>query len=171
MIVVSNTSPIVNLAAVGQLQLLQQLYDKISIPQAVHHEIVVVGVGQPGASEVRSSNWIETLQVQNRAMAASLQLKVDVGEAEAVARAAELDADLLLLDERQGRAAASHFGLKFTGLLGVLREAKHKGLVPAIQPILDDLIEKAGFWVTCELYDRVLQSAGERQERRAGNNL
>jgi predicted nucleic acid-binding protein len=45
--------------------------------------------------------------------------------------------------------------------LGILIEAKHKGLVPAIKPILDDLIEKAGFWVAQELCDRVLQAAGE----------
>ena len=161
MIVVSNTSPIINLAVVGQLQLLRQLYGQILIPQAVHHEIVVVGLGQPGAAQVKSSDWIEMHLVSNRVLVASLQLKVDEGEAEAIALAAELKADLVLLDERKGRVAASHLGLRFIGLLGILVEAKHKGLVSATKPILDELIEKAGFWVAQDLYDRVLQSAGE----------
>lgn len=161
MIVISDTSPIVNLAAVGQLELLRQLYSKIVIPQAVRHEIVVVGAGQPGAIEVEASDWIQTHQVTNRTMVSSLQLEVDDGEAEAIALAAELKADLLLLDERRGRIVVSRLGLKFIGLLGVLIEAKYRGLVPAIRPILDDLIGKAGFWITRELYDRVLQAAGE----------
>ena len=161
MIVVSNASPIINLAAVGQLELLRQLYDVIVIPQAVHHEIVVVGAGQAGAAQVKACDWIETYAVTRQAMAVSLQLEVDEGEAEAIALAAELGADLLLLDERRGRTVASRLGLKVTGLLGVLIEAKHRGLVSAIRPILDDLTVKAGFWVTQELHDRVLQAAGE----------
>lgn len=161
MIVVSNASPIVNLAAVGRLELLRQLYGKVVIPQAVHHEIVVVGAGQPGAAEVEASDWVEFCRVTDRTMVTSLQLEVDEGEAEAIALAAELEADLLLLDERRGRIVASRLGLKFIGLLGVLIEAKHRGLVPAIKPLLDDLIGKAGFWVTRGLYDRVLRAVGE----------
>jgi predicted nucleic acid-binding protein len=160
-IVVSNTSPIINLAAVGQLQLLWQLYGRIIIPQAVYREIVIVGAGQPGAVQVKSSDWIEMRPVSDQALVASLQLKVDEGEAEAIALAAALNADLVLLDERRGRVAASHLGLRYVGLLGILIEAKHNGLVSNIKPILDDLLERAGFWVAQELYDRVLQAAGE----------
>jgi predicted nucleic acid-binding protein len=160
-IVISNTLPLVNLAAVGRLELLLQLYGRVIIPQAVYHEIVVVGAGQPGATEVEAFDWIESRQVSDRALVASLQLEVDEGEAEAIALAVELDADLLLLDERRGRTVAFRLGLKFIGLLGVLIEAKHRGLVPTVRPILDDLIGKAGFWITRELYDRVLKVAGE----------
>ena len=53
MIVVSNTSPIINLAAIGQLELLQHLYGTIAIPQAVYHEIAVKGHGQAGAVEIQ----------------------------------------------------------------------------------------------------------------------
>jgi predicted nucleic acid-binding protein len=66
-----------------------------------------------------------------------------------------------LIDERRGRAVASRLGLKFVGLLGTLIEAKQHGLVPAVKPILDDLLTKAGFWISRELYDRVMQTAGE----------
>jgi len=161
MIVVSNTSPIVNLAAIGQLDLLRLLYGKVAIPQAVYNEIVVTGTGQPGATEVETFDWIEIKQATNQAAVASLKLELDEGEAEAIALALELKADLLLLDERKGRMTASRLGLKFIGLLGVLMEAKHKGLILAIRPIMDDLIGKAGFWISQKLYDHVLQAAGE----------
>ena len=161
MITVSNSSPIINLAAVGKLKLLRQLYGKVAIPQAVRHEIVIVGAGQPGAAEVETLDWIETRQVTDRTIVASLQLEVDDGEAEAIALAAELGADLLLLDERRGRIVASRLGLKFIGILGVLIDAKNRGLVQAVKPILNDLTGKAGFWITPELYDLVLQATGE----------
>ncbi len=161
MIVVSNTSPIMNLAVVGQLELLPQLYGRIVVPQAVYDEVVVAGVGQPGAAEVKAADWVEVKDATNRTTVASLQLELDKGEAEAIALATELQADLVLLDERKGRTIASRMGLKPVGLLGLLIEAKHKGLIPATKPVMDDLVKKAGFWISPELYSRVLQAAGE----------
>ena len=161
MIVVSNTSPIVNLAVVGQLDLLRQLYDKVIIPQSVRDEIVIAGEGQPGATEVSSLEWIETRQVTDRPLLASLRLELDEGEAEAITLAIEMRANLLLLDERKGRAIAARLGLQFVGLLGVLLEAKHAGLIPAVKPLVDDLVTKAGFWIGQELYEHVLQAVGE----------
>jgi hypothetical protein len=160
-IVVSNTSPITNLAAVGQLEVLRQLYDKVLIPQAVYGELTFGGAVQPGGREVQTLQWIETRQVTDRVLVAALQVELDPGEAEAIALAVELKADLLLLDERRGRAVASRLGLRFVGLLGVLIEGKHKGYIPAVKPILDDLVMKAGFWVSQRLYARVVQAAGE----------
>lgn len=159
MIVVSNASPVINLAVIGQLDLLRQLYGQVLIPQAVYDE--VVAIGQPGAVEIEKCDWIKTHQVVNRALVASLELELDRGEAEAIALAIELEADLILLDERKGRTIAAHLGLALIGLLGVLVEARSKGLIPAVQPSLDALISRAGFWISQELYDRVLQVAGE----------
>jgi len=92
---------------------------------------------------------------------ASLRLEVDQGEAEAIALAIELQADLLLLDEQRGRAIASRLGIRSVGLLGILIEAKHRGFVATVGSVLDDLIGKAGFCITPELYTRVLETAGE----------
>ena len=69
MIVVSNTSPIINLAAVGQLDLLRHLYGQVVIPQAVYSEIVGVGAGQPGADEVAASDFTVTLSWDSGALA------------------------------------------------------------------------------------------------------
>ena len=161
MIVVSNTSPIINLAAIKQLELLQYLFGRIIIPQAVYHEIAVRGYAQAGATEVQTYRWFERNQVQDMALVRRLEQQLDTGEAEAIALAIELQADLLLLDERRGRSIAKQYGLTVTGLLGILVMAKQKGYTPAVKPLLHDLRTIAGFWIDQELYTRVLASAGE----------
>jgi hypothetical protein len=70
-------------------------------------------------------------------------------------------AELLLVDEERGRTIAQRLGLRVIGLLGVLIEAQHRGLIDAVNPILNALVNRAGFWVTRDLYVRVLQAAGE----------
>ena len=84
MIVVSNASPIINLAVIGKLDLLHQLYGEVCIPQAVRHEIVVLGAGQPGAAEVAGLEWIKVCPVADRTAVVSLCLEIDEGEAEAI---------------------------------------------------------------------------------------
>jgi hypothetical protein len=160
-IVVSNTSPILNLAAIGQLELLNQLYERVLIPRAVNHEITAIGAGQPGAMGIQRIEWIEVRQVTDRTLVTALCTEIDEGEAEAIALAIEQKADLLLLDERRGRIVASRLGIPFIGLMGVLIDGKHKGYIPAIKPLLDGLIAEAGFWVSQQLYGRVLTVAGE----------
>ena len=161
MIVVSNTSPIINLAAIGQLDLLQSLYSTIAIPQAVYYEIAVRGYKQAGAMEIQSYHWFERDQVQDVTLVKRLMQQLDVGEAEAIALAIEMRADLLLLDERRGRTIAKQLGLAVTGLLGILLVAKQRGYLKAVRPILHELMSVAGFWIDEELYKRVLASAEE----------
>ncbi|MEB3215404.1 MAG: DUF3368 domain-containing protein [Nostocales cyanobacterium 94392] len=162
MIVISDTSPITSLAAVGQLDLLRQLYTKILIPEVVYQELTATSTPVPGSIEVRTFNWIEVRQVKNRSLiAVLLEQQLDEGECEAIALAIEIDAELLLIDERRGRAEADKLGLRITGLLGVLVEAKQKGFVVAVKPVMDDLIAIAGFRVADALYTRILQMVEE----------
>jgi hypothetical protein len=159
--IVSNASPLIALVRIGQLDLLRQLYSEIIIPEAVWHEVVVEGADQPGAEAVSSASWIVRRTVMNRPLVHGLQQELDAGEAEAIALAVEIDDALLLMDERLGRDTARHFGIRYTGVVGVLIEAKHKGFVQAIQPLLDALRDLAGFRVSEALYRRVLQDEGE----------
>ena len=161
MTVVSNTSPITNLAAVGQLNLLQQLYTRIIIPQAVYQEMAGVRYTVPGTMEVQTLSWIQTQEVIDRNLVTELQTELDEGESEAIALAIELTADRLLIDDYAGRTVASRFGLNFTGVLGVLLVAKRRGLSPSVKAVMDDLIAQAGFRVSNQLYADVLLAAGE----------
>lgn len=86
---------------------------------------------------------------------------LDRGEAETIALALELGADLVLLDERDGRYAAQRFGLRFVGVLGILLEAKSNDLIKEIKPYLDSLRQQAGFYIHETLYNYVLTLAGE----------
>lgn len=160
-VIVSNASPLINLARIGKLELLRQLYGELSVPEAVWQEIVVKGTGQPGADEVQAATWIKRRTVTNQQLARALRQELDAGEAEAIALALEMEAELLLMDEHVGRETARHLGLHYTGLIGVLIEAKRKGFISAVKPHLDALRDVAGFRVSDSLYQRVLQDEGE----------
>lgn len=158
--VVSNTSPIVNLAAIGQLDLLRLLFGQIHIPEAVYHEIVVQGAGQPGAREVIESDWIVRQAVSERRLVTMFEREVDRGEAEALALATEVQADWVLLDERAARELAATIGLQYTGILGVLARAKAGGAISEVGPHLDAL-RSYGFWISGPLYRHILEYVGE----------
>lgn len=160
MIVVSDTSPIINLAAIGKLDLLHVLYGEVFIPNAVYREIASFA-DQPGASEVQTLNWIARRTCEREDLVRALRGELDEGEAEAIALAVEMQADLLLIDERAGRRAATRLGLERIGLLGVLLEAKQQGHLNALAPLLDALRQEAGFWISESLRHRVLELAGE----------
>ena len=66
MSVVSNASPLINLARIGKLTLLRDLYGELIVPEAVWQEVVVEGAGQPGADAVESATWIKTQAATNR---------------------------------------------------------------------------------------------------------
>lgn len=161
MIVISDTSPITNLAAIAQLDLLRQLYDSIVIPRAVYNEMAGVNREVPGAAEVQSLDWIQTQTLNNPERVREIRQGIDQGEAEAIVLALELEADLLLMDERRGRAVAARYGLSVTGLLGVLLQAKQNHLIAAVKPLLDQLIAQVNFRVSTQLYAEVLRLAGE----------
>lgn len=163
MIVISDTSSITNITAINQLDLLQKLYQRIIIPEAVYRELTSVEKPVPGTKEVQTLDWIETRQVVDTALVEQLseEKRLDIGESEAIALAVELKAELLLIDERKGRQEAINQGLKITGLLGILIEAKLKELIPDVKPLLDDLIIIANFRVSEPLYQQILQITKE----------
>lgn len=161
MTVVCNTSPITNLAAIAQLDLLRQVYGEIVIPQAVYDELTALPNPVPGTLEVQTLSWIQVQTVMDQAQVAEFRRKVDLGEAEALALALEVSAERVLIDDAAGRAIALELGLTITGVLGVLLMAKQRQLITAVRPLMDGLIAQAGFWVSDELYQRVLQQAGE----------
>jgi len=160
-IVVSNSSPLAALAAVNQTRLLQKLYERVLVPEAVWQEVIEQGVNKPGIAELSRANWLERRPVTDKTLVMALQDSLDLGESEAIALALDVGADLLLMDERLGRRAAQRLGLRVTGVLGVLIEAKHKSLLPAVKPVLDQLRDEVGFRLSEVLYQQVLEDEGE----------
>lgn len=163
MTVVCNTSPISNLAAIGQLALLQQVYGSIVVPLAVVDEIAKVAAIYTQAALVPSQPWILIQSVTDRTLVQRLQgKKLDLGESEAIAIALELDAELLIIDEQLGRRIAVSEGLNITGLIGVLLEAKNRELIAKVKPLVDDLIVQARFRISTQLYTDILLLADEQ---------
>jgi predicted nucleic acid-binding protein len=163
--VISNSSPLINFAAIGRFTLLRELYGTIIIPNAVYHEVVVAGRGQPGAAEVEQADWVVRETVSNPTIVAALH-ELGRGEAEAIALAVENPGSLLILDERRGRLAALQLGVHIIGTLGVLVVAKRKRLIPALAPEMDKLQTQVGFRVRADLRAKVLQEVGEEEEGR-----
>jgi predicted nucleic acid-binding protein len=162
MIVVSNTSPLTNLTTIGQFDLLRRLYGDVHIPEAVWDELNAGGMTWPGRDAVAEATWIHRHQVRNGTAVAALLDDLDQGEAEAIVLALELGADLLLVDEADGRHHAQRLGLHVTGVIGTLRAAKEKRLIDAVRPHLDALRSVAGFYIGEDLYQFVLGTVGER---------
>jgi uncharacterized protein len=140
---------------------LHDLYGQIFIADAVWHELNAQNKLWPGRQEVASAGWITIQTPFNQQAVIALCRDLDRGEAETIALALELEADLVLLDERDGRYAAQRFGLEVVGVLGILLEAKSKGLIRHIQPHLEALRQKAGFYIHDKLYQQILALAEE----------
>jgi uncharacterized protein len=161
MIVVSNTSPLTNLVAIGQFDLLRQLYGEVQIAAGVLGELQARGRHWPGYDETMRASWVKQHTTHNHDIIAVLLRDLDQGEAETLALAVELGAELVLMDERDGRRFAQRLNLRPVGVVGILLEAKKGGLLNIIRPCLDALRHDAGFYITDSLYKLVLDLAGE----------
>lgn len=158
-IVVSNSTPLIALAWLKRLDLLPMLFDTVYIPQAVDNEIQH-NPNAVGASELKSASWLKITSVKD-ALAVSLLLdQLDAGESEAIVLARELQAGLLLMDERRGRRRAIQAGLNVVGTLGILIQVRRQNLVGPLRPILDQL-GQLPFHISEQLYQDVLQAVGE----------
>ena len=153
MIVVSDTSPLTSLLTVDRLEILQELFASVLIPDAVRDELVRYHASLPDFVVVQSP--------ANEQQVAELAEIVDRGEAEAIVLAQEVHADLLLIDERLGRSVATGRGLHVIGLLGVLLLAKRRGLLASVADIIGQIERRAGFHISAELRKLVLEQAGE----------
>jgi uncharacterized protein len=159
---VSNSSVLIALSTIQQLDLLQQRFPRgILIPQAVWHEVVTTGGGRPGAQAVATAPFLQVRPITDVALANVLQAELDYGEAEAIALFLEHPADALLLDEKSARRVAARMRLPVLGTVGILIWAKHHGLIDSLKEQLDRLIDQGGFRLGQQLYDRALRHMGE----------
>jgi predicted nucleic acid-binding protein len=160
---VADSSVLIHLAAIGRLDLLRSLFERLTLPPAVWREVVEEGSGRPGAREIeagRRDGWIEVRQPSNELLLRSLKRQLDHGEAEAICLAVEHGAGLILLDESEARRVAAEFELERTGAIGVLMRSKLERRITLLRPELDRL-RTSGFWIESALYQRALAAVGE----------
>jgi len=161
MIVVSNTTPLIGLATIRRFDFLRQLFGEIYIPRAVYDEAVVSGREVGGAKrEVSTATWIHTVKVQDRLAVEVLLDELDLGEAETIILAHELNADWVLMDEKKGRRKLAQLGMPKIGTVGILLKAKQVGLLSVVHPELEKLRQR-GFSISQTVIDAVLKQAGE----------
>ena len=162
--VVSNSSPLIHLAKIGRLELLEKQFAEILVPTTVWREAVEEGGALPDADILAGSNWIRVLTVADSPLLRNLRTGLHAGEAEAIALALEINADLVLLDETEARHYGEVHGLHVTGLMGVLLAAYEQRSIPSLKDCLD-LLEETGFYLSEDLRRSVLRFADERDER------
>ncbi len=164
MIVVSNTSPITNLAAIGRFDLLREVYSTLHIPEGVWDELNAFGKRWPGSDEVASAEWVKVDTVLDHALVVSLMRDLDKGESETIALGIELKADIVLMDELEGRHIARRFGIPVVGTVGTILLAKEQGFIERVKPLLDALRWQAGFFLSDSVYLDALRLAREQRD-------
>ena len=162
--VVSDSSVLIHLANIGRLDLLRQMYCRVSIPMAVWREVVEEGRGRAGAREVeaaKDAGWIEVEAVSNELILRLLKRDLDDGEAEAITLAVQRQAALLLVDELGARRIAELYRVRKTGTVGLLIRAKREGRIESLRVELDKLRHEGGFWLEEALCQKAMAAVGE----------
>ena len=147
--IIADTSCLILLVNVGRLEVLQKIYGHIITTPEIAAEF---GEAMPV--------WIEVRSVADRARTDALVLRLDRGEASAIALALETKGCLVILDDMKARRVANELGLDYTGTLGVVIKAKQEGFISEAAPLLHALRE-AGLWITDEVFIQTLHQCGE----------
>lgn len=160
-LIISNTTPLINFAEIGRMDVLEALFGLVTITPAVVDELSAKSVLFPQAARVPALPGIRVQAPSDRLLVRGYAAQVHEGEAECIALAMEHAGALLLLDDLGARSLAAANQLPFTGTLGCLAQAKRQGLIPNVRPMLHELRTKARFWIREDLEDRVLRDCGE----------
>ena len=161
-LIVSDSSVLIHLGAVGRLMLLKSLYGRVIVPPAVDIEIIEQGSNRPSVASYRaavSDGWIEKQMPFDQALITLLQQQLDWGEAQAIALAIEQNATLILIDDAHARDIADLYQLPKIGTLGILLQAKQHGLITSIKEELKTL--RTHMWLSDQLVAKVLAAANE----------
>ena len=125
MLVISDSTPIISLAKISQLDLLQKLFKKVFIPRAVWNELTSNEFYADEIVQIKSANFIIVHDVCDKNSVKILNeiVGLDIGESEAISLAICSSADVLLIDEHKGRQVASQLNLNIVGTVGILLQA------------------------------------------------
>ncbi|MCE2719216.1 MAG: DUF3368 domain-containing protein [Dolichospermum sp.] len=159
---VSNSSVLIALSSIGQLELINQRFpDGVMIPQAVWKEVVETGIGRFGAEQVAKASWLTILPVSNIALVSLLKLELDEGESEAITLFIEKPNQAILLDEKSARRVAKQMNLPVLGTVGILIWAKQNGLILNLREQLDALQSVGKFRLSNLIYQEAIKKVDE----------
>lgn len=157
---VTNTSPLIFLAKLNRLELLQKAADEVFVPSAVIEEIRQHSDEASEKIEEALSSWLRVRQVKDRQIIDVLLADLDYGEAEAIALAREISADRIIMDDLDARRLAWRLNLNVIGTLGLLLGARLRGELSSLKQEIDRL-QREGFRASAALVEAVLREAGE----------
>lgn len=158
MLVVADSSPLIVLVNIGHIDVLPALFVGVTIPSQVAQEVGDPRRPRPVLDFINTPPpW---LTVQNPASVEAIPL-LHAGETAAISLARELNADLLLIDEVQGRRAAAARNIKLTGTVGVLELAAEARLLDLKNAF--DRLKQTDFWISNKLLDERLALFQKRQ--------
>lgn len=156
---VSDSTPLIALARIGELDLVRSVFSRVVIPEAVARELTEARADAPGAQEVAAARWVERASADPQ-LVRPLELLVDRGEAEAIALARSGPDDLLLTDDGKARRVARQLGIRVQGTLGVLVRARDLELITAVRPLVARL-RAADYRITDRIVAELLHRLGE----------
>lgn len=148
-LIISDTSSLILLDKIGEINLLRQVFHQVYITSVIVHEF---GNSLP--------EWIVVKDCSDPTRERRLALIMDEGEASVLALAAEMGDCYVLLDDNKARRYAQATKQKYVGTLGLLLRAKRQGVIPLVRPILEKIM-LTDFRTTESLYEFVLNEAGE----------
>ena len=157
---VSDTGPIIALAIIGRLDILQSIFESVIISEDVHKELLEGGPSGHGLVPYQEAKCLK-VQPLFSPIDPLLGNVLDTGEASVIQLARETKADYVLIDERKARKIARDiFGLRVIGTVRILVEAKRKGALDCVRDALSRLKE-AGYWIHDDIVRHALKEAGE----------
>ncbi|MCC7292149.1 MAG: DUF3368 domain-containing protein [Phycisphaerales bacterium] len=139
---------------------LEKLFVNVLLTPSVVAEFAAFGYASI-ATQLLASPCFEVRSPADPHLVHKLCERLHAGEAEALALAVEVRPDAVLIDERAGRAVAKELGLAPLGVLGLLVQAKHRGLIGDVKPLIAKLKTELSFRISSSVLDRVLTLAGE----------
>ncbi|MCX6050581.1 MAG: DUF3368 domain-containing protein [Chloroflexi bacterium] len=160
MSVISDTGPLIALAKIDHLHLLEQLFNRVIIPPIVYRELLAKVSIEADRLEQVLTTFVQVSEHPILASEVEIATRgVDAGEREALALA-HTTRLLLLIDDRLGRQAAHRLNLSITGTTGILLRAKNDGHIATVRILLEQ-IRESGYWLSDELITTATKMAGE----------
>ena len=163
-IVVTDTSVVLNLTWLREERVLPELFGEVLAPPVVQAEFERLAHVDLRFRGLRFPAFVTIVAPAAVPDALACNDDLDAGEISALALALERGIRNVLIDEAAGRAAAIALGLRPSGLLGLLVEAKMRQLLPAVLPLLDRLREQVNFRVSDDLRHLIAIRAGENPD-------